>query len=74
MDSIRDLLDVFIFDTCDKIIFCNLDDNAVETIIDDEDDAKDLAYKLDYDGCQFASFEIDAKRNALVINYNESED
>ena len=70
MENIRDLLDLFIFDTCDKIVFCDLDDNAVETILDDEDDAKDLAYRLDEDGCSLASFEIDAKRNALVINYN----
>lgn len=70
METMRDLLDLFIFDTCDKIVFCDLDDNAVETILDDEDDAKDLAYRLDEDGCSLASFEIDANRNALVINYN----
>ena len=74
MDSIRDLLDVFIFDTCDKIIFCDVDDNAVETIIDDEEEAKDLAYRLDYDGYCFASFEVDANRNALVINYNHGDE
>lgn len=74
MDSIRDLLDVFIFDNCDKIVFCDIDDNAVETIIEDEDDAKDLADRLDYDGYYLASFEVDANRNALVINYGHSED
>ena len=69
MDSIRDLLDLFIFDNCDKIVFCDIDDNAVETIIDDEDKAKELADRLDNDGHYLASFEIDANRNALVINY-----
>ena len=69
MDSIRDLLDLFIFDNCDKVVFCDIDDNAVETIIDDEDKAKELADRLDMDGHYLASFEIDAKRNALVINY-----
>lgn len=69
MDSIYDLLELFIFDSCEKIIFCDIDNNASETAYDDESDAKDYASELDNSDKYLASFEVDANRNALVINY-----